>query len=260
MPALMHLFLIIVTTLAAAEQTFSASPDEAAGSLQSSLAAAGLEQPQALAGILRALGLPSLRDVRLLNTPEQLELAESLREEGVSLGSRSKLRRLSEEPVEAGDEPEPAEIFRENTAAGHRMSPRSGASAVSEREGGQSERRRQLQSGGGGFSIEVAAIAFTGLIGMVGYAVQARSAQKASQAQASLGREAAEREKAEAKAGKQLERVQLQMAEWVRPLIVENQTVRFGWLNMAKVRRPRLHGSMRLSHSGLRIFSRVGYM
>jgi hypothetical protein len=34
--------------------------------------------------------------------------------------------------------------------------------------------------------------------------VQARSAQKASEAQASLGREAAEREKTEAKAGKQL--------------------------------------------------------
>jgi hypothetical protein len=32
---------------------------------------------------------------------------------------------------------------------------------------------RQLQSGGG-VSIEVVAIAFTGLIGMVGYAVQAR--------------------------------------------------------------------------------------
>ena len=58
---------------------------------------------------------------------------------------------------------------------------------------------------------------------MVGYAVQARSAQKASQAQARLGREAAEREKVEAKAGKQLERVQLQMAEWVRPLNVESQ-------------------------------------
>jgi hypothetical protein len=175
-----------------------------------------------------------LRDVRLLNTPEQRELAESLREEGVSLGSRSKLRRLSEEPVEAGDEPEPAEIFRENTAAGHRMSPRSGASAVSEREGGQSERRRQLQSGGGGFSIEVAAIAFTGLIGMVGYAVQARSAQKASAAQASLGREAAEREKAEAKAGKQLERVQLQMAEWVRPLAGNNGMLWIGWFAIAR--------------------------
>ena len=41
----------------------------------------------------------------------------------------------------------------------------------------------------GEVSIEVVAIAFTGLIGMVGYAVQARSAQKASQAQASLGRD-----------------------------------------------------------------------
>ena len=45
---------------------------------------------------------------------------------------------------------------------------------------------RQLQSGGG-VSIEVVAIAFTGLIGMVGYAMQARSVQKASAAQASLG-------------------------------------------------------------------------
>jgi hypothetical protein len=67
------------------------------------------------------------------------------------------------------------------------------------------------QSGGSGFSIEVAAIAFTGLIGMVGYAVQAQKA--GFRAQASLGREAAEREKAEAWAGKQMERVQLQMVE-----------------------------------------------
>ena len=45
---------------------------------------------------------------------------------------------------------------------------------------------RQLQSDGG-VSIEVVAIAVTGLIGMIGYAVQAWSAQKASGAQASLG-------------------------------------------------------------------------
>jgi hypothetical protein len=93
---------------------------------------------------------------------------------------------------------------------------------------------RRLQSGGGGVSIEVVAIAFTGLIGMVGYAVQARSAQKASQAQASVLREAAEREKVEAKAGKQLERVQLQMAEWVRPLSVETNFVYFGWITIAR--------------------------
>ena len=83
-------------------------------------------------------------------------------------------------------------------------------------------------------SIEVVAIAVTGLIGMVGYLVQARSAQKASEAQASLGREVAEREKVEAKAGKQLEHVQLQMAEWVRPMNMEIHFVWFGWLAIAR--------------------------
>ena len=67
-----------------------------AGSLQSSLASGGLEEPQILSGILRELGLSSVQDVWLLNVLEQLELAESLRGEGVNLGSRSKLRRLSE--------------------------------------------------------------------------------------------------------------------------------------------------------------------
>ena len=116
-----------------------------------------------------------------------------------------------------------------------------GADCADRREGDPSAQHRQLQSGGGGFSIEVTAIAFTGLIGMVGYAVQARSAQKASKAQASLEQEAAERDKAEAKAAKQLERVQLQMSEWARPLLMENLTLYFGWFKMAKVRRPREH-------------------
>jgi hypothetical protein len=49
-----------------------------------------------------------------------------------------------------------------------------------------------------------------------------------------LGREVAEREKAEAKAGKQLERVQLQMAEWVRPLVMESNTITYGWFAIAK--------------------------
>jgi hypothetical protein len=92
---------------------------------------------------------------------------------------------------------------------------------------------RRLQSGGG-FSIEVAAIALTGLIGMVGYAVQAQSAKKASEAQATLDREAAEREKVEVKAGQQLERVQLQMAEWVMPLTGNNCMLYYGWIAIAK--------------------------
>jgi hypothetical protein len=84
---------------------------------------------------------------------------------------------------------------------------------------------------------------------MIGYAVQARSAQKASEAHASLEREAAERDKAEAKAGKQLKHVQLQMAEWVRPITMENQLLNNGWRMMAKVRRPDDHGSLLCSHT-----------
>ena len=53
---------------------------------------------------------------------------------------------------------------------------------------------------------------------MIGYVVQARSAQRATEAQTSLEREVAEREKVEVKAGKQLERVHLQLAEFVYPV------------------------------------------
>ena len=47
---------------------------------------------------------------------------------------------------------------------------------------------------------------------------QARSLQRATEAQTSLEREAAEREKTETKARKQLERVHLQLAEFVYPV------------------------------------------
>ena len=75
MPALILLTFIATTLAAAAAKALSTSPDEAVGSLQSNLAAGGLEQPQVLSGILRELGLPSVQDVRLLNLPEQLELS-----------------------------------------------------------------------------------------------------------------------------------------------------------------------------------------
>jgi hypothetical protein len=127
--------------------------------------------------------------------------------------------------------PTPEETLREKGGAGPQRTP---GPVRSDREEGISAQHRQLQSDGGGFSIEVAAIAFTGLIGMVGYAVQARSAQKASKAQASLELEAAEREKVEAKAGKQLERVQLQMAEWVRPVSSNSAYLWQGWITLAR--------------------------
>jgi hypothetical protein len=79
---------------------------------------------------------------------------------------------------------------------------------------------------------------------MAGYVVQARSTQRASDAQASLAFEAAERDKAEIKAGKQLERVQMQMAEWVKPLSMANLEVTYGWI--ATARELRLEGYLQM--------------
>ena len=85
------------------------------------------------------------------------------------------------------------------------------------------------------------ALIFTSLLAIAGYMVQSKNAADADRAQHEIAQEAADREKAEAKAGKQLERVQLQMAEWVRPMLAENQAMHFGWFNMAKVRQPQEH-------------------
>ena len=66
--------------------------------LEAELAAGGLNEitHEALSSILRGVGLYSIADVQQLNAPEQLELSESLRAAGVDLGSRSRLRRLSD--------------------------------------------------------------------------------------------------------------------------------------------------------------------
>ena len=73
--------------------------------LEAELAVGGLNEPHALSDILRDVGLHSIGDVQHLNAPEQLELSESLRAAGVDLGSRSRLRRLSDgapaEPIAA---------------------------------------------------------------------------------------------------------------------------------------------------------------
>jgi hypothetical protein len=182
-----------------------------------------------------------------LDVAEAAELFGALRDAAVPLGDRSRLRKVAlgsvREHRSGGGATvllEPGDNSHGKAGAGPKTTR---GAAHSDQEGGASAEHRQLQSGaaGGGFSIEVAAIAFTGLIGMIGYAVQARSVQKVSDARASLEQEAAERDKAEAKAGKQLERVQLQMAEWVRPIVIDTQTVTFGWFSIAKVRQPREH-------------------
>jgi hypothetical protein len=68
--------------------------------LEAELAVGGLNEPHAISDILRDVGLHSIGDVQHLNSSEQLELSESLRAAGVDLGSRSRLRRLSDEAAD----------------------------------------------------------------------------------------------------------------------------------------------------------------
>jgi hypothetical protein len=73
--------------------------------------------------------------------------------------------------------------------------------------------------------------------------VQNKASIAANVTQHEIIQETAERQRREDKAAKQLERVQLQMAERVWPLHVKTTTAHFGWFTIAKVRRPSVrHG------------------
>jgi hypothetical protein len=136
-----------------------------------------------------------LSDLRGFDGAERAELYETLRVAGVALADRSKLRRLA-------------------TASGWQsLGESTTVEGKEDRTGGNIRDPRQLQQSArdGGMSIEAGAIFFTGLIGVVGYVVQARSALSQSEAQAGLEREAAEVAKTRARAAAQLGRVQTQM-------------------------------------------------
>ena len=170
---------------------------EPAGGIASAIQAAGVREPSAIVAALSQAALYSMADIAELNEAEAAELVEGLQAVMIPLGDRARLRKIYEKAGSCHD-----------FGAGNRWLQ---AGAIDATKGGG--------GGGAGISIEVAAIAFTGLIGMVGYLVQARSAQNASEAQAGIEREAAERDKMEVKAAKQLERVQRQNEDFVYPVI-----------------------------------------
>jgi hypothetical protein len=130
-------------------------------SLEAALLGGGLDEPHALSGLLGERGLYFMEDVRQLNEPEQLELADSLAAAGVNLGSRSKLRLLADGAsacVEPGDGPMAV----------------SGADEASVR---RVQDAPTAAKSGGGFSVETLAIAVTGFLGMASYILQAKLAR-----------------------------------------------------------------------------------
>ena len=182
-------------------------------SLEAELASGGLDDPRALSGLLGGLGLHMMQDMILLNGPEQLELAESLRAGGVTLGSRSKLRLLADRGAE-----ETSESAYAGMLAGTALSPRrvQGVPAASPRSNdvvlsGMTSQRR-LQEGVSSDSIALMA---TAALGILSFVVQGRVSASEAKHRADLDRGHALREKEQAQAGKLLERVQQQMSEVV---------------------------------------------
>jgi hypothetical protein len=172
-------------------------------------------------------------DVAELDTAEAAELFDELRAASVPLGDRARLRKVAWVHSSAGDREQrggPGEQSALMPAV------QSGSLPPFYDNFGDktaNEHHRQLQSGGG-VSIEIAAIAFTGLVGMVGYIVQARSMQAATKAQAGLEFDAAEQDKAESRAAIKLGRVQDQMRLFVMPLFTDILHVYWGIMSVGR--------------------------
>ena len=203
MSALLAFHLLAALPLIQCSADVKPSPgplrDVSGDSLQLDLVASGFVQhPSVLFDILHdELGLLSMQDIRLLNAPEQLELAASLRDAGVNLGSRSKLRRLSDSNYEARSgihDDNTIIISAEGKPSPRRVQDESSASAVTDKKED------------GGPSIETLAIAVTALLSVGSYILQAKLARDAEKADKDSDRYLADREKEAARAGLLLDR------------------------------------------------------
>ena len=170
----------------------------------------------------------SLADLASLDAAEQAELHASLTKAGVPLGTRSRLRRAAGSAGRlglAGPKVDDARLhllltgkqLPQHAAAMDPPTPRHTRDCPEEAKLDAPPRRLQ----DGGVSSDSIALMATAALGILSFIVQARVAASEAKDRADLDREHAQRQKEEAKAGKQLERVQLQMAEFlVRQYIV----------------------------------------
>ena len=120
--------------------------------VECALRAAGVREPATMTASLLSAELSTVEDVAELDTSEAAELFEELRAAAVPLGDRSRLRKAARGSGCSVAGLHGGVLSMESTE---------------ERRATEVTERRQLQTSGG-FSIEVAAIVFTGLIGMVG--------------------------------------------------------------------------------------------
>jgi hypothetical protein len=181
--------------------------------LEAELVAGGLNEPQALSNILRDVGLHSIVDVQHLNAPEQLELSESLRAAGVDLGSRSRLRRLSDG---VADLPTAGPSLHESVQP---VRPCGGGGTLQPRRAQAKEGAVEADARDGGeLSMDTLALMSTAVLGIATFVLQARVAKNAEVVQKDLEQIRVEQEQGRELATLQLERVRRQMGEVYRPV------------------------------------------
>jgi hypothetical protein len=196
-----------------------AIPATADTSLHVALAPASLQDSDAMASSLYKQGLSSLLEVQLLHVEEAQEMWASLRDDAISLGDRAKLRRTacgqSEQRVHGGPSVWPQ--VREGTSLtsmesmnAYKIHPPQADPSVAPSV--MTSPPRRLQEG---VSSDGIALIATAALAVLSFIVQGRVAASEAKDRANLDREHATRQKKQARAGKLMERVQLQMSEFI---------------------------------------------
>ena len=184
------------------------NPSEQTG-LEPALGAAGLENPGAAHHALRELGLTSMRDIRLLDAAEGVELKAALALADIVLGDRSKIRivaatgELGSGPADcktAPQDPSDGELIR----APRRLAEKGDTAASAD---------TPWVSG------DILALMVTALLGIGTFALQARSAKQSDANQRQIELASHEHDAARATAERQLARVREQMALYASPMV-----------------------------------------
>ena len=188
------------------------STDRHPSGLEPALIAAGLEDPGAAHHALRELGLTSLRDIRLLDAAEGVELKVALALADIVLGDRSKIR-IAAATGELDSNPaadcEKAQDCQDPSDAGLIRALR----RLAEKGDTTASADTPWVSG------DILALMVTALLGIGTFALQARSAKQSDANQRKIELASQEHEAARATAERQLARVREQMALYAAPMV-----------------------------------------
>ena len=184
------------------------NPSEQSG-LEPALVAAGLENPGAAHHALRELGLTSLRDIRLLDAAEEVELKAALALADIVLGDRSKIRITAATGHELGSGPSECKKTQDPSDGELIREPR----RLAEKGDTTASADTPWVSG------DILALMVTALLGIGTFALQARSAKQSDANQRQIELASQEHEAARATAERQLARVREQMALYAAPMV-----------------------------------------